>query len=201
LFSLTNFAMDMLMVLNKSPYGDALDLWLVKTGRMAPKPISSFAEDNGRVTESVILAKHGIWRKTHYVSRLAQHDDFPFLAASLDGYSEGLAEAIECKFVGKEKYESNLHTKSIKKIIPVEHMIQVQDQMLVSGLKKMTYAHSMDRGANYKIYEVKEDLKFQLRILKAAVNFRWMWKNDIAPKAFRKRRKPIILKDGTEWKV
>jgi putative phage-type endonuclease len=150
-------------ILEKSPYGTRLDLWKLKTGRDEEKEFSVYANSKGGDTEHNLRSRHSLFTGKDFQPRLAEHDQYPFILASLDAYCEKTNSACEIKFVKKEYFDADF--------IQEHHMLQMQHQMLVLGIPEMEYLMSCDNGSTYKALTVKADKKIQNKILRACVKF------------------------------
>ncbi len=147
-------------VLGLSSYMTKRELWLEKTGQREPKPISAYANAKGGTNETSLRARYSLATGCDFQPRLAQHDTFPHIQASLDGFCENKARAIEIKFVGKE-FADRLPDKAL----PFgEHWIQVQHQMLASGLFTIDYLWSTN-GTDYEVKKMDIDGVFQGELL------------------------------------
>jgi putative phage-type endonuclease len=174
-------ASDVAAILGCSPYMDKVELWLDKTGQAPPKQISEFAKQRGGEVEAQLRARYSLHTGRDYQPRLAVHDEYEFISASLDGYSE-TGHAIEVKFVGAKKYQ--------EEIIPEHHIIQMQHQMLVTGLPYIDYLYSTD-GIEYKVFKCEADPDKQALILKECLEF-WSYvvTRQEPPCDKRKKRRP-----------
>lgn len=142
------------------------DLWLLKTKQVPPKPISAFANAKGGVNETSVRARYSLQEGCDFQPRNAIHDTFPFIKASLDGYDNDTARAIEIKFVGAQ-YRDTLPAKALRM---GEHWIQCQHQMLAAGLFFVDYLWSCD-GVVYKVQRMLIDAEFQQELTLALVAF------------------------------
>lgn len=183
-------------ILERSPYGSRLDLWLLKTGRVPEGDFSTYANAKGGDTEHNLRSRHSIFKKRDFQPRLAEHDEFPFILASLDAYDEIHKEGCEIKFVSKEKFDNDF--------ISDHHMIQMQHQMLVVGVPEWEYLMSCDNGSTYKAIVVQADKKLQKLILKKCIQFQKYVTDDkrppLGPNDYRQIKDKKILALLFEWK-
>lgn len=139
-------ASDSAIILGQSKYKTAFELWLEKTGQREAEPIAMHSKAKGGEVEAQLRARYSLDTGKNFIPVLWEHDTHKYLLASLDGYADG--EIIEIKFVGKDYYEQ----EEIKK----EHWIQMQHQMMATGLDRVTYLKSVD-GVAYKSVTVLRD--------------------------------------------
>ena len=127
-------ASDAAIVLNKSPWGTPYKLWLQKIGLGAEQ------EDNvamafGKAFEPKARSNVCLDKGLDFKDTLVEHDKYPFLRASLDGYDEEARSILEIKYVGKEKFE-----KAKAGEIPEHYRIQMDHQFMVSGCTRGFYS-------------------------------------------------------------
>jgi putative phage-type endonuclease len=97
--------------------------------------------------------------------KILYHAKYPFLLASLDGYTED-ERVVEIK----TSYSSDGWGEPGSSKIPDEYMLQVQHQMLVTGYHVADVPVSI-HGGPPELYIVYEDKEMQDMILKAAIEF------------------------------
>ncbi len=157
-------ASDTPIILGLSEHKTAFELWQEKTGLVTPQDIPLFAKAKGGEVEAQLRAKYSLETGRNFAPVLAEHDDFPILRASLDGYwTDGAdEEGIEIKFVGLTKYKDEA--------IHIPYWWQMQHQMLVMKMKRFTYLKSMD-GDSYQKQTVKYEEDAHLLIMKECTDF------------------------------
>lgn len=153
-------ASDTPIILGLSPYKTCFQLWQEKTGLVKPSDITLYAKAKGGEVEAQLRARYSLDSAKNFEPVLAEMDDNKFIKASLDGYADG--EAIEIKFVGKEKYESDT--------IPETHYWQMQHQMLVLDLTAISYLKSID-GVEYKKQQCLRNEADCQRVLMSCIVF------------------------------
>jgi predicted phage-related endonuclease len=151
----------------------------------------------GKVFEENARAHVSIEHGCDYEATNAEHEDFPFLRASLDGWNG--KEFVEIKYIGKEKLE-----KATEGLLPEHYFIQMQHQFLVTGSERawyVCYTLTKDRKQmdQVKVIEVLPDLDFIKNVLfpremefwKLVIEIREMKQNQI------KCKKPGYVKAWT----
>lgn len=148
---------------DKTPYM----LWQEKMG-LTTSQISTYARGKGGETEARLRAKYSLETGRQYGPVLASHDEYPWLLASLDGYTveEKRQYIIEVKFVGAKVYESITSAATI----PRKHYIQCQQQLLVTNADELMYLVSAD-GDSYKEILVPHDFSLQKEIISRGTLF------------------------------
>jgi putative phage-type endonuclease len=126
-------ASDAPAVVGVSPYLTPEQLWQQKTGAAAWAG-NSWAQRRGRRLEPVARKAYE-WRAGRIVQPCcAEHDDLPWLKASLDGLSfEGTA-AAEIKCLKAED-----HRRALAGVIPYWYKPQLDHLLLVTGLAGIDY--------------------------------------------------------------
>lgn len=141
-----------------SPWQSQLELWMLKTGRMADQP-----EDNdqarapmywGNVLEPVV-AKHYqqlTGRKVRRVNAILQHPEEPWMLANLDYRVVGSDEVqiLECKTVGQ------YGVKQWQNGVPEYIQCQVQHQLAVTGQQAADVA-ALICGQEFRVYRIERD--------------------------------------------
>lgn len=190
-------ASDCAAVFGKSPYLTRRTLWEEKTGQREPKPISEFAQRKGGEIEARVRAMYSLHLKKDFRPCTAEHEKYPYILASFDGRDFDSGEIIEIKFVGKEKYELG------REAVPDHHIIQMQQQMLVSGAPYVDYLFSTD-GDDYKLERFFADKIMQAEILENLTAFyaHMVNKTDpgFAPDDIHPVRDKAMIKRLAAWK-
>ena len=123
-------------VLGVSPWEKPKDLFLKKIGYVKEN-ISSDKQklfDKGHSKEIIARDKYELQTLKKFHPMVILNDGYPYLSASLDGLSDD-GELIEIKYLGLEDYLNVV--LGIK--IPDKYIPQVQCQMLLAGVDKMTF--------------------------------------------------------------
>lgn len=174
-------ASDAPAVMGVSPYQTRFELWAEKTGLLARQELNPFAVAamrRGNELEPVARAKY---EKEHAGGVLfppvsGEHDDFPEIRASLDGYNVDLNKFIEIKCPGKED-----QSKARKGIVPDKYAVQMQVQFAVTGAESADYV-SFDGKDELIVIPVKPDKKFQGEIIQSMREFWELVTNKTPPK-------------------
>lgn len=113
-------------------------LWEEKTGRRTREP-ANFAMQEGTRREPMIRAEYE--RRTGLLVEPAcyQHDDLPWLRASLDGITFDGEEIVECKYPRAES-----HRLALAGTIPQHYVPQLDVQLLVSGAVRADFVSHND---------------------------------------------------------
>ena len=137
---------DASVIVGLNPWKSQFALWMEKTGQAEPEDLS----DNERVYWGTqledLVAKEFTKRTGKEVRRrgLMQHDEFPFLLASVDRMIVGENAGLEVKTAssGKEWEDDNL---------PDAYYIQCQHYMMVTGCEKWYIAALI--GGNHFVWK------------------------------------------------
>jgi len=89
----------------------------------------------GKRRESEALAIFNAHYKCNCIPVVMQHEEYPWMIASLDGWDEEKRIAVEIKCPGKDDHE----TAKIFCDIPIHYHPQLQHQMCVLGIPNMWY--------------------------------------------------------------
>ncbi len=182
-------ASDVCVLFGEHPKLTRRELWLIKTGQKPEEQIPAFVRERGAETEKYIRADYSLFTGKNFEPRLATHDKYPFILASLDGVDEKSGEIIEIKYVRKEKFELGK--------IPYHHLLQTQQQMMAAGADRITYLFSMD-GREYKRLEIEADKQIQADILNRCINFWYHVKERLDPGMEPKDEKRAKRKEKKE---
>jgi predicted phage-related endonuclease len=92
----------------------------------------------------------------------AEHEDYPYIRASFDGYSPQVGLEIKCP--GKTQHTKNLKTKKVPDI----YYAQIQQQLLVGGMERIDFVSysGEDEGDNLIIPEYQDPI-YQQQLLTA----------------------------------
>ena len=180
-------ATDIPVIMGRSKFATAYELWLRKTGRVPPQPLN-WAMRRGIHFEPFARA---LVEKQHgqcYVDCCVEHPDIPWAAASLDGLSPLYDELLEIKVPGAEA-----HALAILGSVPRWYEGQLQWQLMCSpSVTKGWYASFVppDEETLWRcptaegevvLVEVMPDLEYQALALKAAEAFRQCLIEDVPP--------------------
>jgi len=124
-------ASDVPIIMGESPYGTTYTLWLEKLGVIEKRMNSNM--QYGKDKESYVRKSINEMEEKDYEPACFESNKFPWMKASLDGYSEKHG-AIEIKCCNKEEHES-----ARKGEIPLKYKAQLQHQMSVLNQMRMDY--------------------------------------------------------------
>ena len=146
------------------------DLWLLKTGQ-ATAPESTFAQRRGSRLEGP--ARDLYQRHTGNAVRpvCVEHDQYPWLRASLDGLDAWGDLVVEIKAPRRES-----HADALAGHVPDYYVPQVQHQLYVTGSSLLHYwSYSENKafgpGERTALVEVRPDPDYQRRLLLAEWEF------------------------------
>jgi putative phage-type endonuclease len=129
-------ASDAPIIFGESPYMTPYQLWNQKVfGYEEGDTGSNFVTELGHRFEPMCRADIELGLGYSMQPGCVEHEEFPWIRASLDGYSEENRIFCEIKYVGKEKLEL-----AKEGIVPTAHWIQMQHQFMVTGFPKGIYA-------------------------------------------------------------
>ena len=123
------------IIMEKSPYSTPLQLWEEKLGIAKPKEISTFVQDLGHKFEEIIRADFELRHGYSIQAQCVEHEQIPWVRASLDGFNEEKRIFVEIKYVGEEKFNKI----EASQMPPEDHFPQVQHQFMVTGFPQAYY--------------------------------------------------------------
>lgn len=174
---------DAAVIVGLSKWKSPFQLWLEKTGQAEAEDISG----NERVYWGTVLEEVVAHRFTELTGKkvqrkgLLQHEDYPFLLASVDRMVIGEDAGLECKTTNRfatQAWEGDE--------IPDAYYVQCQHYMMVTGCKKW-YIACLIGGNRFVWKEVVRDEGDIKALLDAETSFWEMVQNGTMPEA-----------DGTE---
>lgn len=176
-------ASDIAKILGVSPYGTPYSLWLEKTKRKEPQKLN-FAMSYGQRMEPLIRAYWETETATSFMPGCYESDEYPFLAASLDGIDFDEETILEIKMCNEEVFNE------LKGSVVVPwYYAQMQMQLLcVPSAKELhaVFCHGVKedkiKPENIAFLCVKPDAEYQQKIIKCATEFyNKFWKEDNPP--------------------
>lgn len=162
-------ASDAASVLGISPWTSRLELWLDRTGimkRPEPNVFAAKAMQRGHDLEPAARKIFETRQGRLFPAVSAEHDEFAFIRASLDGYNAETNELLEIKCPGKADY-----AKALKGEIPKKYYAQIQQQFLVTNATKGYYVSYDGVSPEVVVIEVLPDHEFQANLLKELKSF------------------------------
>jgi len=118
-----------------------------------------------------------------------QSDDYPWLAASLDGFANG--HVLEIKYANKDDHE-----KAKQNLIPIHYWPQVQAQLLVAGVDKGFY-YSCHQDEKV-IVPFKKDAEYQKDMIEKCKQFKKCLDTGSSPELCDK---DYVPKHGATWTI
>jgi len=143
---------DAAAVLGLSRYRTPLQVYYEKIGE-APAQIENTAMKMGKLLEPVVLQLYAdeSGREVRRIPGLIQSTDYPFMVASLDGYTQD-SRVVEAKTSGHGADWGDDGTDEI----PTEYILQVQHYMAMTGFEVADVAVLIS-GRDFRMYEVPAD--------------------------------------------
>jgi putative phage-type endonuclease len=166
-------ASDAPIIMEESPYGTAFQLWAQKCGLMErpePNVYTLKAMERGHKLEPEARALYEQQVGAKFSPICIEHDEYPYLRASLDGYNSDLQYGIEIKAASKADHAGACNSK-----VPAKYRAQIQMQMLIAGAPKWMYvSYHPDEAQQLAVVEVAADELYQLNLETQAKAF---WKH------------------------
>jgi len=161
------------VIMGVSPWKTPLQLWEEKIG--IGKPFQgNFATQRGTDMEPKARAAFELEIGDEFPPVVAEHINYPFIRASLDGFNVGLDTILEIKCPGKDDHATAKAGK-----VPEKYWPQLQHQLLVTGAKCLFY-YSYD-GESGATVIVQPDLQYIENLLRQEIAFWDLVQNKIAP--------------------
>lgn len=152
----------MAAILGISPWATAKDIFNEKTSKEDPIEKTSHVMELGKKFEPAARCYFEIYSDKDFPATIVQMEEYPFMRASLDGWSECKREILEIKYVGK-KYK-----------LPEHYIAQMQHQLLVTNTEVchyQTYNIIDDKCVPHMPTAVYPDKAYQVKILEKCIEF------------------------------
>ena len=190
-------ATDAAVILGVSKYKTPYELWEEKTRREIPENKTNWAMERGSHYEPIARANYELKHGTEMPPALMQHERFPFLRASLDGYNEKEGIILEIKCPGASD-----HSLAKAGKIPEKYIPQLSHQLLVTGASRVDY-FSFDGTAGVCV-QFYPDVEYIKKLLAAELDF---WKlvecgepPEFCDRDFKKVQSKEIKSSITIWR-
>lgn len=182
-------ASDAPAVMGASPWTSRFELWLEKTGLGTRPPANEYqlaAMRRGNELEPV--ARDLFEKKVGklFPSISGEHDEHPYLRASLDGYNEETNSMLEIKCPSKVD-----HTKALDGKVPDKYVAQLQMQFLVCGATKAYYV-SYDGLQSLAAVEVSPDAKYISLLQMELIAFWKLVQTKVPPEVTREDAQKLV---------
>lgn len=183
------------VIMKVSPWKTPFQLWEEKTGQRVRNQETKFAQERGNELEPYARAHYELSENIEMGPALVQHEKYPFLRASMDGWNPQAKIGLEIKFVGLSDHELAQTGK-----LPEKYYPQVQHQLLVTGADRIDYySYYVPKGlANHQGLATKiavyPDMDFIAKYFKEALAFHSMIETMQAPPFLDGDFKPIRVK-------
>lgn len=168
-------ASDAPIIVGVSPWSTPFQLWEEKLGLREPRPMTAAMQD-GKDNEAMILRFYNAAMGVDLQPKVLQHLKWPWMMASLDGYSD--EHMVEIKYAGKED-----HARAQQGEVPAKYIPQLQHQLCVAGMDWMHYVSSPRNGEmrDTKILKVYRDDEFLDELIALETEFFNMMQNFCPP--------------------
>jgi putative phage-type endonuclease len=149
------------IMLGVSPYKTTEELYQEKIADEVTEWEGNFATQRGQRVEPIVRAKYELQTGNEMPAEVAEHPDYPWMRASLDGYSKELNGALEIKCVGVNNHEDAVNGR-----VPPHYIPQLQHQFFVTGVAWIDYvSYHIHHGdpedsGHMKIVRVTPDLPY-----------------------------------------
>jgi putative phage-type endonuclease len=167
---------DAAVLMYKSPWKEIDDLFLEKTGLKKSEIKNNFAMQRGKDMEPIARDIYNFQNKCEMRPSTFVHPRYPFMRASMDGFSRRLGHGLEIKVPGKKDV-----ALARQGLVPEKYYPQLQWLMSCSQSKKIDFCTLDPEGGEFFQTEVLLDLDYEKRMIALA---RWFWylvKNKVQP--------------------
>jgi putative phage-type endonuclease len=166
-------------IIGLNPYKNVQDLWLEKTGKVEPEDISKkFAIVRGQTLEPIARDLFNSETNKNFQPVTFEHEEFPYLKASADGYDFDTNEILEIKCCGNKNHFKMVNENKILDY----YLPQVMWLLMISKSSKaylMAYNPSVPNP--YHVIEALPDQEYFDFMLEAAHKFWEHVQQDIRP--------------------
>ena len=166
-----------------NPYKSALELWMEKTGRVAPEAESPGMDDPrywGTLLEPFVAETYQqkTGRKVRRVNAVLQHPTFNFMLANIDREVVGDpdVQVLECKTAGE--FGSRLWRDGVPEYV----QLQVQHQLAVTGSAAADVAVLLC-GQKLEVHRIERDEEIIARLILLETRFWECVQKDTPPAA------------------
>jgi putative phage-type endonuclease len=171
-------ASDMPAILGKSPYTSKRELFEIKKVERGENKLDDFIMIKADCAEQDFKAKIHEMLKIDFTPVCVESLENPRFKASLDGLNEKEGKILEVKYAGEDYV--NLLKKNKSLSVREDHLVQIQFQLLVTGLKECYYGVCAPSGNSALIKVVRDEFLIEI-IKKEAEKFLSDLDNDIKP--------------------
>lgn len=191
-------ASDAPIIMSVSPYKTRIQLWEEKIGIAKPFE-GNWATQRGTNLEPKARACYELEHGVEMLPILAEHKEYPFIRASLDGYNAKLNRILEIKC--PRRFD---HEKALAGEVPEKYYAQIQHQFLVTGAFDAHY-YSFD-GEKGVTITVVPSVEYCEKLLNELIYFWDLVQKRIEPDPDPKRDYQKIQDDALfgyteEWRI
>jgi putative phage-type endonuclease len=166
-------ASDAAAIMGLNPYETADSVWDTLEGK--PRYFTEAAKAHiarGKAREPYIRAVYSAMTGVDWVPACVEHEEAPFIRASLDGLSPDGAEILEIKAPAAHSFR-----RMQRHGIPEYYYPQVQQQLLVTGARQAHFVAWPPEGltALPVVQRIAADRAFQIRLVQCLAGFWGAW--------------------------
>lgn len=176
-------ASDAPIVMGLSPWMTPLQLWEQKTADTVEEWEGNYATKLGDEAEPKIRSLFELQKGQSFEPALVESAEFPFIRASLDGWTEDKKTLVEIKLLNKKDWDIAKQTGKV----PDKYYCQIQHQLIASQAESCFFAaylfqeFKLNRKKNLSlenliVVEVFPDKKYQGNLIECEMNF---WNNHV----------------------
>jgi putative phage-type endonuclease len=165
------------VILLESDFQTPLQLWEGYINPSNNPSTPNLAMQRGTALEGVVRDEYMLHAGREFIPICVENTDYPFLGASLDGYSDDEGGIVlEIKVPSQEK-----HQQALKGEVPLCYRGQLQCQLMVTGASRAEYVSYDYKDKSWAKVVVYPDPVYFERIAKAASEFMEMVKSQTRP--------------------
>lgn len=166
-------------ILNVNPYENIEDLWRLKLGLIPPKDLSkNFAVIRGTALEPVARNLININTESRFEPATFEHQEYPFMRYSSDGFDRDKNEVIEIKCMSSKNH---LKVCTEKRVIEY-YMPQCMWALMITGASVCHFvSYNPEFEENLAFVQVKPDEQYFSMMKEKALAFWECVQNRINP--------------------
>lgn len=172
------------VIMGLSRYMTPYQLWEIKTSKKKAQESSNFIQSRGHELEIRARAHYELLHDEDMPPTVAEHKDFPWVRASLDGWNEKLSRLLEIKFQGIVNGD---HDRALAGIIREDYMWQLTQQFIVTGANEGHFVSYNEKHQKpFALIIVKPDIERCEALFKELEAFWHLVKTDTPPELTKK---------------
>lgn len=164
---------DAAAIVGLNPWQSSYNLFLQKTGKIAPDDLSANAAVTWGTKLEDVVADHYAevtGATVHRVNRTLRHPHYPYMMAHLDRRIVGDKKGLEVKTAGAFAASSEEWGASGTDEIPAHYLCQVQHYMAVTGYVEFDLA-ALIGGRDFRIYTIPRHEQMIAGLIAAEADF------------------------------